>query len=100
MRGDTGVGGAQWRVKGRPYSRAGGRDRRAAERASEVRTERRKGQQKPQGVSRRDGREKARTRFSGRCPALSVWLRRTLNVPQCPAHHFPGTVHLTRVRRC
>lgn len=48
MTGDTGVGGAQWRVKGRSRSRAGGRDRRAADRASQVRTEQQKGQKKTQ----------------------------------------------------
>lgn len=49
MTGDMRVDGAQWGVKGRPWSRAGGRDR-----GSKVRIEQWKGQQKLQGVTRGD----------------------------------------------
>lgn len=54
--GKTREGGADWREKGMSCSRAEGRDRRAAKRANKLRKELCKGQQKTQGVSRRDWR--------------------------------------------
>lgn len=99
MTGDMRVDGAQWRVKGWPWSSRRKRQRKQGEDRAMEGPAKASGSDQRRWVAGRDGKRQVRAFLKGTL-SLSVCLGPILNDPQCPTYQFPGTTHLTIVLRC